>query len=306
MKPIFNIHSSFPDLIGEAMVKHRARFLPWMALQKLSASALLLLGSVSVAQADAQKPQRIVSLNLCADQYLVAMADRVQVASLSTYARDADISFNAEQAADWPITKGRAEDLVRLQPDLVIASRIRRPAIRVFLQTRDVKVVEISPARSLDDIIAQTRQIGSAIGQEGRAEALLKDMAARLGALPAASGLRAVHYQPRGFLSGQNTLVSEIMAWAGLTNASGQAGVKRIARLPLERLLVLQPDVLVTNARFASTNDLGNELLRHPALRILYPDNKWARLPARLLICGGPSFPEAVKVLRAAVGDVRG
>ncbi|MEM1138961.1 MAG: ABC transporter substrate-binding protein [Pseudomonadota bacterium] len=246
----------------------------------------------------ADRPQKIVSLNLCADQYLIALADRSQIAGLSHFARDPALSFTARTAADWPVTKGRAEDLVELEPDLIITSGIRRPAIRAFLETRNVDVVEISPARSLDEIRAQTRLIGKAIGQQSKAEALIHDMVARLGSHPAPNGLRAVHYQPRGFLSGQDTLVSEVMSWAGLKNASGEAGVARIARLSVESLILLEPDILITNARSAEAKDRGSELLRHPALRALFPDERWLRLPDPLLICGGPSFPHAVEALR--------
>src|SRR3712207_9455612 len=61
--------------------------------------------------AEAQpRPQKVTSLNLCADQLLLALADRQQIASLSRLARDASISFMAEQAAGLPLNDeiGRA------------------------------------------------------------------------------------------------------------------------------------------------------------------------------------------------------
>jgi len=38
-------------------------------------------------------PQRIVSTNLCADQYLIALADKSQIAGLTLFARDPSLSF---------------------------------------------------------------------------------------------------------------------------------------------------------------------------------------------------------------------
>ena len=54
---------------------------------------------VAVAAPPSNKaPQRIVSLNLCADQYLLALADRDQIAGLTRNAIDPDMSAAAAQA----------------------------------------------------------------------------------------------------------------------------------------------------------------------------------------------------------------
>ena len=49
-------------------------------------------------------PKRVVSMNVCVDQYLIALADRGQVAALSNFARDPSLSFYAKNAAAWPIS----------------------------------------------------------------------------------------------------------------------------------------------------------------------------------------------------------
>ena len=58
----------------------------------------LLIGLLLIAAPAKAAPERIVSLNLCADQMLLALADRGQIAALSHLATDPGISAAAEAA----------------------------------------------------------------------------------------------------------------------------------------------------------------------------------------------------------------
>src|SRR3546814_5234381 len=55
----------------------------------------LLVVAMSVAAAADAAPRRIESLNLCADQLLIALADRDQIAALTQFARDPTLSHEA-------------------------------------------------------------------------------------------------------------------------------------------------------------------------------------------------------------------
>ncbi|MBI1186619.1 MAG: ABC transporter substrate-binding protein, partial [Alphaproteobacteria bacterium] len=67
-------------------------------------------------------PRRVVSLNPCLDVILVHIADRTQIAALSHYARDASSSTIADIARTLPFTYESAEEILSLDPDLVLAS----------------------------------------------------------------------------------------------------------------------------------------------------------------------------------------
>lgn len=269
-----------------------------MKRKALIASLLLMLSGAADGEA---RPHRIVSLNLCADQYLMELADRDQVAALSHNARNPALSFSAEKAKDWPVSDGNAEELTVLKPDLVIASRIRRPEIRIFLETQNIPVLEIEPAHTLEDIRAQTRAIAGAIGAQARGEELITDIERRLeAAREAAPEARpaAAHYQRRGFISGQATLMSEIMRWAGLENIAGRMGARRTQRVSMEVLLAAQPDILVTGVPTSNERDIGKEVLDHPALKTLYARARWIEIPEAMTVCGGPSFPAAAEEMQ--------
>ncbi|MEQ8344154.1 MAG: ABC transporter substrate-binding protein [Sneathiellaceae bacterium] len=280
---------------------------------KRLAPILALLLFAMPAQAETQRPQRIVSMNLCADQYLMALADKGQVAALTHYARDPALSAEAVEAESWPVTRGSAEEILLLQPDLVIASPFRRKETRALLEPFGFPTLEIRPARSFAEIVAQTRQIAAAIGQAARGERLVAAMQAEMagvdsiGVAPAPEGERpeAVHYQRRGFVTGTETLLDEIMAQAGLDNLAARLGKRFIGRVGLEEIVAAAPDHLLlsqgNDRAVEQAVDLGTELLLHPVLLDRHPRDRRLTLPQAATVCGGPSYAPAVRRLREQV-----
>lgn len=262
--------------------------------------AMSAIPALSV-QAD-PRPQRIVSLNLCADQYLLELADPAQIVALTHNARNPALSYGADKAMDWPVSDGNGEELMVLMPDLVIASRIRRPEIRAFLEAQQIPVLEIEPVHTFAGIRTQTELIAAAIGAPEKGAQLIAQMERRLEAVKASARSdkpTAAHYQRRGYLSGQATLMSEIMNWAGLENIAGLMGAGRTQRVSMEVLLAAQPEVLVSGTPTPGEHDIGKEVLDHPALRSLYAKARWIEIPEALTVCGGPSFPAAVETMQA-------
>ena len=77
------------------------------------------------------RPMRIVSLDFCSDQYVLKLADRAQILALSPDA-GREFSFMREAAAGLPTVRPVAEDVLILQPDLVIRSYGGGPKAGVF------------------------------------------------------------------------------------------------------------------------------------------------------------------------------
>lgn len=252
------------------------------------------------------RPQRIVSLNLCADPFLIALADRDQVAALTVYARDPGMSAVAAAAADYPASAGTAEEVLALHPDLIVASPYRKRETREMLARYGFPLLEIGPAENFAAILDQTRAIAHAIGQEARGEALIRTMQARVAAVGAqdvGQGAVALYYQRRGFATGTGTLVDEMLHRVGLTNLAAQLGQASIFRLTLEQVVVAKPTLLILNMEPTDTRDLGSEMLLHPALARVIPARHRLYLPESLTVCGGPSYPDAVERLRDDVAQ---
>ena len=82
----------------------------------MSAAMIVLAFLTSPAASQSGPPSRIVSINLCADELLVALADPEQIAALSPYATDPDLSFMAKEAAKFRHDAGTAETVVDIDP----------------------------------------------------------------------------------------------------------------------------------------------------------------------------------------------
>ena len=77
-----------------------------LALAALSGGAGLLWAASPTPSAKAPAlPQRIVSINLCADQLVLALADRGQIAGLTKNATDAEMSGEAAKASAAAVTR---------------------------------------------------------------------------------------------------------------------------------------------------------------------------------------------------------
>jgi iron complex transport system substrate-binding protein len=241
------------------------------------------------------RPHRIVSANLCADQYLLALADHDQIAALTQFARDPEMSAGAAAAAHVPITGGRAEDILALQPDLLVgAPGGTRTGTLAVLGKRNVRTLAVPPADSYAAIVAQVRAVAAAVGHADRGEALVRRMDAALAALPREKrGGVAAYYQRRGYLTGTGTLVDELMARAGLVNLAAKLGKPVLSQLSLEEMVAARPDYIIVESATDRVIDQGTEMLNHPALRHI----RRLRLPQAWTVCGGPAYVLAARSL---------
>jgi len=253
--------------------------------------ALLLAGAAPAP------PRRVVSLNLCADQYLMALADRGQIAALTGLSRDPAMSAGAATARTLPVSRGGAEEVMALRPDLLIVAPGWRPDTLARLRGRGVAVLDLPPADTYAAIAAQTRAVAVAIGHPGRGEALVRRMDAALAQVDrgAGRGRVAAYYQRRGFLTGTGTLVDELMRRVGLINLAARLGRPVLARVGLEEMALARPDYLIVESATERVVDQGTELLHHPLIGRI----PRLRVPEAWTVCGGPAYVRAARTLAA-------
>jgi iron complex transport system substrate-binding protein len=245
---------------------------------------LLLLGAAPATGA----PNRIVSLNLCADQYLIALANPRQIAALTRFSPDPQMSAAARRAAQLPQSRGSAEDLLALRPDLVLTAPGPQRETARAIAARGVATLNVDFADSYADIVAQTRQVAAAVGHPARGEALVRRMDAALANIPAhaGGGRVAAYYQRRGYLTGTGTLVDELLRRVGLVNLAAKLGKPALARVSLEEMALAQPDFLIVETATNRIVDQGTEMLHHPLLARI----PRLRVPEAWTVCGGPAY----------------
>jgi len=254
--------------------------------------ALLLWATLTYAA-----PQKIVSLNLCTDQLLMLLADPNQIASLSKIVDDPNVSFLAEKSAEYKKNRGDAEEIFINSPDLVVAGVYTEKATVQILQSLGV-LVEIFPIeQNFNDIVKNIRKMGLLVGHSDRAEKMIDDFNIRLEEL--SSGInerpRAAIYSANGYTTGTDTMSGQILKTAGFRNITEEVGMSFGGTLPLETLVMLQPDLVITGKAYPG-HSRSEEILKHPALRpfksITQTDAKW--------ICGTPAVLDAVEELQRA------
>jgi iron complex transport system substrate-binding protein len=270
----------------------------------LVAIAIML---VPAALSAAGTPKRIVSLNLCTDELVLRLADRSNIASITWLSKDKISANVVDLAADLPVNHGLAEEIIPLDPDLVVAgSFTARTAVAMLKATR-FPVTEFGVAHNIADVRLGIRKMAALVGEPARGEALVASFDGRLAEIGTpAPGRRptALVFNANGFTVGGGTLVDDIMTRAGLDNVAAHMKLGNYSQLPLEIAVRSDVDVLIISARRDGPPSLATALLDHPVLSKLGPKTHIVVLPTNLWSCGGPEVAEAIARLRAAAQDV--
>lgn len=239
-------------------------------------------------------PQRVISLNLCVDQFLLPLADRSQIAGLTSNAPKANMSAIAGQIAGIHILGNSAEEILKIQPDLVVGMPARRHQGLHVLRAQNYPTMDIERSESYADIVKNVRALSQALHHPERGEALITRMNRDLGALKKpGAGKVAAYYQRRGYMTGGGTLVDDLMQRVGLTNLATKLGKPSLSHMSLEEMVAAQPDFIIVESASNQVTDQGTEMLHHPALRNI----PRISVPEAWTVCGGPAYVLAAQTL---------
>ena len=267
------------------------------ALRALSLALALVAGPLG-AQTP-QAPGRVVSMNLCTDQFALMLAAPGQLVSVSHVATDPLSSPMAEAAADYPLNHGGAEQIYLMRPDLVLAHPWSDPTALAMLRRLGVTVVQVPGVQNLSDIPDRLAMVGALLGREEAAQTLIRQFETDLAAIAhhAPDGPRAAFYGANGYSAGDGGLSAEILDRAGFRNIARELPRGDSGQVALEILVMASPDVILRSALYPGASR-AEEILHHPALQSLIaagagvdmgPD--WA--------CGTPRIVRALRELVA-------
>ena len=258
---------------------------------------VLVLVSVPLFATD--KPQRIVSIGLCTDQLLLMLAEREQIASVSVWALDENMSYMIDAVGDLPLNNSSVEEIIKYQPDLVVASKYAAWDTVKFLRQLGYQVKQIPLARSINDIYSLLRQFGEWTGNQQRAESLIEQMQSELAEIQQRYAGRpqktVIVYSPNGFTIGANTLEDDLFTHAGYINLAAAMGIEGFKPISLETLIAADPDVLQIDRNLSRPDSLATAYVGHPALDKLIEHREYLDIPTRLRICAGPMITEAIE-----------
>ncbi|KEO92229.1 iron ABC transporter substrate-binding protein [Erythrobacter longus] len=260
-------------------------------------------GPSALQRSDA--PTRIVSLDYCADQYVLEFADRDDILALSIDA-DKRFSYLRDKAKGLQKVRPRSADVLALQPDLIVRSYGGEPNIAGFMQRAGVPVVQVGFPQNIAEVREEVLRIGSALGQGEKARQTVDDMDRRLAALAGSQegAPDALYMTPGGVTAGEGTLVHELMKAAGLGNFQTSAGWHPI---PLERLAYERPDLVVAAFFQGEHSAVHNwSATRHRVAQAQLSDLPVAAVDGAWTSCGGWFLVEAVEVMAKTAKSARG
>jgi iron complex transport system substrate-binding protein len=257
----------------------------------------------------AAPPQRIVSLDLCTDQLLVDLAPRERIAAVTHLAADPSVSAVPDKVRGLRVTRGGAEDVLRTDPDLVLAGPYGVSATVDLLRRLGRNVVVVPLAQDIDGIRASVRTVAAAIGEPARGEEAIAAFDRRIAALhparPAKREPTAIVYQVGGVVSGAHSLADALLAATGFHNMAADYRLTHAGQVPLEAMVAMPPDLLILSG---APNEYATALadnLRHPAIAWLQARHASLELPWPLWLCGTPHVLDAMERLAAARDHLR-
>lgn len=256
------------------------------------------LAAVLAQAGEAVSAPRVMSVDSCADQYVIALSPRDAIVGVSARADDPD-SYMREQARGLPVRRATTETVLALKPDVVVRYWGGDARLPEALERRGITVVRIKDAQDFDGVRANVRTVAAGLGQQAKGEALIADLDARLARSKGAwKGAPAMYLTPTGYSSGGGTLMDAMMRGAGLTNlVTGPAWEP----IPLEAMVRNPPAAFVLGF-FSRMSNLMTRWGpgRHAALRKRMADRTVASLPGSQIGCPAWFIGESVETLARA------
>ncbi len=260
----------------------------------------LLLSAVCSAGA---APQRVVSLNLCADELILRLADPGTVKSVTWLARDPALSNVIALAQQVPINRGLAEDIVPLGPDLVIAGAYTARTAVALLKRIGIPVLELAVPTNVDEALAQIDGGGRCTRNASQGAQLIADIQSGLARrayrerIPATDGGRLSAERLHDWARARSSTIVQPSRLAQPRSRAAHRQLRRVAARGDAARAARSADHECCRWSRARA---GVQVLRHPALERRYHGERVVSVPSAWWSCPGPRLVDAVQRLQQA------
>ncbi|MES2988516.1 MAG: ABC transporter substrate-binding protein [Pseudomonadota bacterium] len=249
----------------------------------------------------------IVSTNPCADAMLVELVPPSRIMAISHYSQDAAAtSIPLEVARRFRTTTGTAEEVVAMQPELVIASAFTSPSTREAYKRAGLKTLYLDSPVTMAASEAQVTELAAALGVAAAGEAMNAriDQAATE-ATWTGPQVPALIWIGGNLVSGGGNLLDEMMTRAGFSDHAAHYGLQFTGTLPMEHVIMDPPRVMLVPDQPGRMASSRAAQLRSRALARFGGKVTEEHFPRDLVNCGGPVIAKAMTRLaeiRRSVG----
>jgi iron complex transport system substrate-binding protein len=229
------------------------------------------------------KPLTVVSLDGCADQYVLGLVPRTQILGLSDRARLPD-SFFRDRASTVRRIQPRLETILALNPDVVVRTWGGDLDLIKALKKHHIRIINISDITNYDQAKPELFRVARELGQEAGAGIEARRFDQAMAAIqPVGQGRTALYYTPGGYSAGPDTMTGDMLQRLGFKLETQNKG---FFYLSPEVLLSMKPDIFALafyDDHYAMRRVPG----RNPLVRAKIAASPNFTLPRQSVSCSG-------------------
>ena len=217
-------------------------------------------------------PMKIHSLSLGHSEILAAMVDFDRLTAVYSFFVDEEQSNIAELSVDHKMIGFDPEEVVVLEPDVIIASRCTNADTVALMKSAGIPVARTNLENSALGNVPNILLMGYLIGAEAEAIKLADEIQARMQFI---TDVLASDVHPRvlsvskwtsAFAAGSGTTEGGIIEQAGGINAAADSGIEGHQQVSIESIAAINPDVIIVPQPLDGANTFIEELTSNPAL----------------------------------------
>ncbi len=237
-----------------------------MTRRAILAWVVLAVGVSAPARADARKPRRVASINLSADEVLMAILPPERLVSVTRWADTAGTSNVAGRVPSGVhrFVKADMEQLVALRPDLVVVSEYTDADFLKLVERSGLRFHRMLGLSTLAGVRGAILDLGRAVGEDAAARRVVAEFdgkLAHLGRRLAGATKPRVLYWSGNMTAGGDTAIGALIEAAGAVNVGREMGIVGIAPPGAERAFVTNPDRLLVGTWAGSKEALTSHPL---------------------------------------------
>ena len=217
-------------------------------------------------------PMKIHSLSLGHSEILAALVDFDRLTAVYSFFVDEEQSNIAVLSSDHNMIGFDPEEVVALEPEVVVASRFTNADTVALLTGSGIPVartnLENTPLGNVPNILL----MGYLVGAEAEAIDLVEEIEARMQFI---TDVLASNEHPRvlsiskwtsAYAAGSGTTEGGIIEQAGGINAAADSGIEGHQQVSIESIAAINPDVIIVPQPLHGANTFMAELRSSPAL----------------------------------------
>jgi iron complex transport system substrate-binding protein len=237
------------------------------------------------------EPERVVTLGPASTQTMWEIGSKETVVGVTRYAEYLDGAENRTNVSGAGEQFVSTEEVVGLEPDLVLAENIVPDETVETLRDAGLTVYKFEESTSIESVYEKTERTGRLVGACEGGEETVAWMQERISTIEEAvegEDRPRVLYVFGGYTAGNGTFVHEIITAAGGTNVAAEAGISGYQQVSEETVVEQDPEWLVLNSDDPSVPDsrayretsavrenrtvvVDANYVSQPAPRIVYP-----------------------------------